>query len=59
MGFDHLEKMEKRVGVGFFVLGFLLTIMPMPVAVTVRLFDFEEARRYLLANDLGITPPMG
>ena len=43
--------MEKRVGVGFFVLGFLLTIMPMAVAVTVR--------RYLLANDLGITPPMG
>ena len=59
MGFDHLEKMEKRVGVGFFVLGLLLTIMPMAVAVTVKLFDSEEARRHLLANDLGITPPMG
>ena len=55
--------MEKRVGVSFIALGLLLTIVPIAVAVRGGFSsgrkEFDETRRNLLANDLGITPPMG
>lgn len=55
--------MAKRVAVGFVVLGLLVTIVPIAAALSggfssVRK-ELGETRRYLLANDLGITPPMG
>lgn len=55
--------MAKRVAVGFVVLGLLVTIVPIAAALSGGFSsgrkELGETRRYLLANDLGITPPMG